>query len=121
MLRLSAERDTLTIVHDQIGNPTSALDLAVALIKIVPKLAVTNSGIYHFVNKGETSWYDFAKAIFEIKNKTCTLSPITTSQYPTAAQRPLYSVLDAQKIEEKFQIAIRHWRTALQEMLLTKY
>jgi len=117
MLRLAGEREALTIVNDQIGNPTSALDLAAVLVEIFPKLSKANSGTYHFGNKGETTWFDFAKTIFEIKSINITLSPITTAQYPTLAQRPLYSVLDTKKVEEEFKVSIRDWKIALSEML----
>jgi len=117
MLRLAKEKNELTIVNDQIGNPTSALDFAMTLVKIIPKLSKANSGIYHFGNRGQVSWFDFARTIFEIKNINISFSPIVTSQYPTFAQRPLYSVLNAQKIEKEFDLCIRDWETALIEML----
>ncbi|MFC4738420.1 dTDP-4-dehydrorhamnose reductase [Flavobacterium ponti] len=114
MLRLGAEREELSVVNDQIGTPTNAVDLAEALIKIVESchaelVSASNYGIYNFSNEGECSWYDFAKKIFEINNITIDLHPIPTKDYPTPAKRPAYSVLDKSKIKIVFGIEINNW------------
>lgn len=118
MLRLASERDSLSIVNDQIGTPTNAVDLAEALINIIQKtnnsqLAIGNFGIYHFSNEGECIWYDFAKKIFEIHKIEINLNPIPTSGFPTPAKRPKYSVLDKSKIKKVFGVEIMNWEESL--------
>lgn len=122
MLRLGEERDTLNIVYDQVGTPTYARDIASACLHIVQHLfekPVEQSlyGIYHFSNEGVNSWYDFALAIFELTGIDCQVSPILSSQYPMAAARPAYSVLDKQKIKSTFGLEIPHWRASLKACL----
>jgi len=114
MLRLGNERDQLSIVNDQIGSPTYGADLAAAALALVRKKATP--GIYNFSNADHCSWYDFAKAIFEISGTECAVKPITTEQYPTPAKRPLYSVLDTSKIAGIVGKP-RNWRVALEECL----
>ncbi|WP_264520033.1 dTDP-4-dehydrorhamnose reductase [Flavobacterium sp. N1994] len=112
MLRLASERDSLSVVNDQIGTPTNAVDLAEVLIKIV--LSNKNVfGIYNFSNEGQCSWYDFAKKIFEINNCDIDLKPIPTSSFPTPAKRPKYSVLDKSKIRQVFGIEVKNWEESL--------
>lgn len=120
MLRLASERDSLSVVSDQIGTPTNAVDLAKALIKIClinnQQPTTNNFGIYNFSNEGQCSWYDFAKKIFEINNSTIDLHPIPTTGYPTPAKRPVYSVLDKNKIKSTFGIEIDSWETSLRKI-----
>lgn len=118
MLRLASERDELSVVNDQIGTPTNAVDLAEVLIKIIDSchaelVSVSNYGIYNFSNGGQCSWYDFAKKIFEVNNINIKLQPIPTTSYPTPAQRPVYSVLDKSKIKTVFGIEIEDWEDSL--------
>ena len=113
MLRLGAERDTVNVVCDQIGTPTYAGDLADAIIKITPQINHENAGIYHYTNMGVCSWYDFATAIMKLGGRNCHVRAIPTSEYPTAATRPSYSVLDKSKIINTFDINIPHWHDAL--------
>lgn len=117
MLRLSAEKKELNIVSDQIGAPTYAADLAKTILTILPKIKSENTAIYHFSNEGICTWYDFAKAIFEIKKIDIKVSPINTSAYPTPAKRPMYSVLNTQKIKNTFGISIPHWKDSLEVCL----
>tara|TARA_B110000091_G_scaffold196434_1_gene223840 strand:- start:1043 stop:1900 length:858 start_codon:yes stop_codon:yes gene_type:complete len=117
MLRLANERTELGVIVDQIGTPTYARDLAKVLLEIIPKLNNDNLELYHFSNKGACSWYDFAKAIFDLKEIDIKVNAIETSQYPTAAKRPFYSVLNKNKIENSFQIEIPNWRASLKECL----
>lgn len=114
MLRLGRERDSLGIVADQIGTPTYAADLAAAALALSRSGAP--AGIYNFANSGAASWYDFAHAIFELKQIDCALKPIRTDQYPTPAKRPTFSVLDTQKIAAHAGTP-RHWREALVDCL----
>ena len=113
MLRLASERDSISVVNDQIGTPTNAVDLAKVLIKIIltdnRQPTTDNFGIYNFSNEGQCSWYDFAKKIFEINSIKIDLKPIPTSSFPTPAKRPKFSVLDKTKIKNTFGIRIQKW------------
>ena len=114
MLRLASERDTLSVVADQIGTPTNAVDLAEVLIKIIQSSKYQSSfGIYNFSNEGQCSWYDFANEIFRQNGVSIDLKPIRTSAYPTPAKRPAYSVLDKTKIKKVFAIEIKDWKESL--------
>src|SRR5690606_1493144 len=90
MLRLAAERDELSVVNDQTGTPTQAVDLARALISIIAS-GKDAYGIYHFTNEGQTTWHGFAAEIFRQNNCNVRLNAIPTSQFPTPARRPSYS------------------------------
>lgn len=119
MLRLGAERPELKVVFDQIGTPTYAPDLASAILQIIGKIEAKEiqeaalRGVWHYSNEGVTSWYDFAKAIFEIKNMGCRVLPIETKDFPTPALRPPFSVLNKGKIKACFGLEIPHWRESL--------
>ncbi|MBR2511334.1 MAG: dTDP-4-dehydrorhamnose reductase, partial [Alphaproteobacteria bacterium] len=117
MRRLGAEKAEINVVSDQIGSPTYAADLANAIVKIIPQMNKENSGIYHFTNEGICSWYDFAKEIMEMSELKCLVKPIKSSQYPTAAARPFYSVLDKDKIKLVFGININHWKDSLKKCI----
>ncbi|HEX8269271.1 MAG TPA: dTDP-4-dehydrorhamnose reductase [Flavobacterium sp.] len=116
MLRLASERDSISVVDDQIGTPTNAVDLAEALLQIIEAHAlnpepstVNRFGIYNFSNEGQCSWYDFAKKIFEVNKIEIDLRPIPSSAFPTAATRPKYSVLNKGKLSKFLSIRISHW------------
>ena len=117
MLRLASERDSLSIVSDQIGSPTNAVDLAKAIMQIITKtqhpIPNTQYGIYNFSNEGMSSWYDFAAEIFKINNVVIDVKPIPTSAFPTPAKRPKYSLLDKSKIKNAFEIEIKTWQESL--------
>ena len=116
MLRLASERTSLSVVNDQIGTPTNAVDLANAILKIVEsKTSNDQYGIYNFSNEGQCSWFDFAKKIFEINEVKIELNPIPTTQFPTPAERPKYSVLDKTKIKTTFGIAIQSWEDSIKK------
>jgi dTDP-4-dehydrorhamnose reductase len=112
MLKLGAERDELKIIADQIGSPTYAIDLAAAILDIITA-GGENFGIYHYSNEGVTSWYDFAKGIFDLAGSKVKAYPIRTSEYPTRATRPAFSVMDKAKIKKTFNIEIPYWRDSL--------
>jgi len=119
MLRLAAERDTVSVVNDQTGTPTNANSLAQVLI-LIAKYSFKNPdnpnfGIYNYSNEGECTWYDFAKKIFEVKKINIDLQPIATAAYPAPAKRPAYSVLSKLNITEAFGITILKWQDALQD------
>lgn len=128
MLRLMADKEQISVVSDQSGTPTYAADLAEAILKIISTLKrsahdlptgqagsrlTTHPGIYHFSNEGNITWYDFAVAIKELSGSPCKVSPIPSSQYPTPAKRPFYSVLDKTKIQQTFDIPAKDWKTSL--------
>lgn len=116
MMRLGREKAELGVVFDQIGTPTYARDLAVAIFTAIEK-GVT-PGVYHFSNEGVCSWYDFTKAIHRIAGiTTCNVKPLHTSEYPTPATRPSYSVLDKTKIKETYGIEIPYWENSLEECI----
>jgi dTDP-4-dehydrorhamnose reductase len=112
MLKLGAERDELKIIADQVGTPTYAMDLAACIFDIISS-GKTAYGTYHYSNEGVASWYDFAKAIFDISGTKVKALPIRTHEYPTRAVRPAYSVMDKSKIKQTFGIEISHWRDSL--------
>ncbi|WP_309640196.1 dTDP-4-dehydrorhamnose reductase [Flavobacterium sp.] len=114
MLRLAQERSSVSIVEDQIGTPTHAIDLAKMLLTIIQSKS-KDYGMYHFSNQGSTSWSGFAKKIFEWNHISTNVLPIPTSQYPTPAKRPAYSVLDTSKIKKTFHVSIHHWDIALEQ------
>jgi dTDP-4-dehydrorhamnose reductase len=116
MLRLMAEKESISVVADQWGSPTYAADLAKAILQIIES-GRWLPGIYHFSNAGVINWAQFAEAIGELTNSTCKVSFITTEQYPTPAKRPAYSVMDKSKIASVYQIPIRPWKESLQECL----
>jgi len=116
MLKLGAERDELNIIADQVGTPTYAIDLANAIFDIISSSS-TAYGVYHYSNEGVTSWFDFAKAIFDISETTVKVNPIPGSAYPTKATRPAFSVMDKTKIKETFNIQIPYWRNSLVECI----
>lgn len=126
MLRLAKEREILKVVDDQIGSPTWARDLAGVVTEIakLKKAGEVRTGIYHYSNSGEISWFDFAEAIIEEARamgeelKCARVEPIPTSEYPTPAKRPPYSALSTEKFERDFDIAIEPWRGSLKRMLI---
>ena len=117
MLRLGKEKGSLNVVFDQVGSPTYAADLAGAILSIVKKSEKEPEkfvpGIYHFSDEGVASWYDFAKAIFEISGVNCVVNPVLTAEFPTSAKRPCYSVMDKSKIKNTFELAVPYWRDSL--------
>ncbi len=115
MRKLGAEKESINVVADQVGTPTYAGDLADTIVKIIPQMNKSNSGIYHFTNMGICSWYDFAVEIMEKSGLKCNVNPIKTDEYPTRAERPHYSVLDKSKIQRVFKdIKIQHWKKSLE-------
>ena len=117
MRRLGRDRHELGVIFDQVGTPTYARDLAQAILRIVPQLRGDGTEIYHYSDEGVCSWYDFAKAIFELSGIECKVNPIETTDYPTPAARPHYSLLNKAKIKSAFGLAIPYWRESLGECL----
>ena len=117
ILRLGEERDELGVIFDQVGTPTYAADLARGILNIVPQLNSKEVKVYHYSNEGACSWYDFSKAIFEIAVIQVKVNPIETTQYPTPAKRPFYSVMNKAKIKKEFGFEIPYWKDSLKRML----
>ena len=115
MLRLGEERESLSVVYDQVGTPTYARDLAQVCLNIIsqPGRIDLKGKLYHYSNEGVASWYDFAQAIMDMAGIDCKLNPIESKDYPTPTRRPAYSVLNKAKIKADFGIDIPHWRTSL--------
>ena len=116
MMRLTAEREQLNVVFDQVGTPTYAGDLALAIFSIIEAgVYEGNEGIYHFSNEGVCSWYDFAVEIANVAGNTnCRINPCHSYEFPSPVTRPPYSVLDKTKIKNTFDIDIPHWRESME-------
>jgi dTDP-4-dehydrorhamnose reductase len=119
MQRLLQERDTISVVNDQIGSPTYAADLAQAMMTIVTAKEWT-PGIYNYSNEGEISWYEFVLAIQEIGGYTCEVKGIPSSAYPTPAKRPGYSLLDKTKIKRVYGVSVPDYKESLKKSLKFK-
>ena len=121
MRRLGKERNKLDVIYDQLGTPTNASDLAKTCLDILAYNKETNinakGNVYHYSNEGVASWYDFAKAIMELGKIDCEVIPIETKDYPTAAKRPHFSVLNKAKIKNDFEIEIPYWRDSLAQCI----
>lgn len=115
MLRLTAEKESLNVVFDQVGTPTYAGDLALAIFSIIEgDLYAGNEGIYHFSNEGVCSWYDFAQEIaMAAGHEGCRVQPCHSEEFPSKVTRPAFSVLDKTKIKSTFGIEIPHWRDSM--------
>ena len=116
MMRLTAEKESLNVVFDQVGTPTYAGDLALAIFSIIEAGVYSgNEGVYHFSNEGVCSWYDFAVEIAAAcGNTNCRINPCHSCEFPSPVTRPSYSVLDKTKIKETFDIDIPHWRESME-------
>ncbi|WP_400262037.1 dTDP-4-dehydrorhamnose reductase [Sphingobacterium sp. SG20118] len=118
MLRLMSERDSISVINDQIGSPTAAHDLAKAIVTIINS-DKWEGGLYHYSNEGEISWYDFAVAIRELKQLHCDIKAIPTTSYPTPAKRPRYSLLDKTKIKTVYGVEVPFWKDSLAACLVS--
>ncbi|GAB2975484.1 dTDP-4-dehydrorhamnose reductase [Mucilaginibacter puniceus] len=112
MLKLGADKDEVKIIADQVGTPTYAIDLAAFILHII-EVNSKAYGTYHYSNEGVASWFDFARAIFDISSTDVKTIPIRTDEYPTKATRPAYSVMDKSKAKQTFNIEIPYWRDSL--------
>lgn len=121
MLKLMCEKEEINVVDDQIGNPTYAADLAVAILLMIEKLNsnlnTKHQSIYHYSNTGNISWFQFAQAIQEMSKLNCKVNPVPTSSYPTPAKRSSYSVLNCEAITQDFDIEIKGWKVSLLDCL----
>ncbi len=114
IIKIAQEKPAINVVSDQFGTPTNVSDLVTVILQLIKKPEIESGiDILHFSNLGETSWWEFAKEIVQLNNINCVVNPIKTSDYPTAAERPKYSVLSKTKIQEKYKIEILDWRKSL--------
>lgn len=120
MLKLFSEREEIKIVNDQYGTPTNASDLATAILEIITG-NLFKPGIYHYTNKGETTWFEFANAIKKITNSPIAIHPIPSSEFNSKAQRPRYSVLSLKEFEQTFKQNIPYWEDSLKNALLQDF
>lgn len=127
MMRLGNDRDELNVVADQFGGPSPAKNIAHTLINLAEQYQTDNTlawGTYHYCGNLKTTWYDFAKEIFKqafelgLLNKKVKVNPITTEEYPTAAERPGNSMLDCSKLKTTFGIEMPEWKEALKQVLM---
>ena len=121
MLKLGTQKDEVQVINNQIGSPTYASDLAMAILKIINikknSHNVFHTNVYHFSNVGEVSWYEFAKEIYKIKKYSCQVNPINSNEYPSNAKRPLNTSLNISKIKEEFNIKDLFWKDSLSRFL----
>lgn len=115
-----SSNSSIKVVFDQLGTPTHAYDLAFLVLHIIESGQMDKTGLYHYSNEGTATWFDFAKEINDMLGFTCNVVPCRTSEFPTKAVRPCYSVLDKKKVKETFGIEIPHWRESL-AMLVEEY
>lgn len=117
MIELGKNNKEIKVVYDQIGTPTWAWDLAAAIKAILPQIKSGSKEIYHYSNEGVCSWYDFAAEIMDTCGLDCHVLPVESSEYPTKAIRPPYSVLNKAKIKQEFNLTIPHWKESLKKCL----
>ncbi len=113
MQSLTASKDSLKVVFDQVGTPTFAGDLADAIAHIINTRQLDKTGIYHFSNEGVCSWFDFAKVICELSGNTCDIQPCYSEEFPSPVERPHFSVLDKSKLKSTFGIKVPYWTDSL--------
>lgn len=117
MRQLTATKDSLKVVFDQVGTPTYAGDLAALIHKLVEENLLHHQGIYHFSNEGVCSWYDFAREISELSGNRCDIQPCHSDEFPSRVERPHFSVLDKTKVKETFGIKIPYWKDSLKKCI----
>lgn len=117
MRQLTATKDSLKVVFDQVGTPTYAGDLAALIHKLIEENLLHHQGIYHFSNEGVCSWYDFAREISELSGNRCDIQPCHSDEFPSRVERPHFSVLDKTKVKETFGIKIPYWKDSLKKCI----
>ena len=115
ILKLTAEKDSLKVVFDQVGSPTYAADLAAVIVKAIAD--GTHTGIYHFSDEGVCSWFDFACAIRDLAGNQCDIAPCHSDEFPSPVRRPAFSVLDKTKVKADFNITVPHWYDSLKKCI----
>lgn len=118
MMNLTATKQELKVVFDQVGTPTYALDLAKAITVVLEKFDGSQSGVYHYSNEGVCSWFDFTKMIAEYNGTTaCNVQPCYSCDFPSPVMRPSYSVLDKSKIKSVFGVDVPYWTDSLKKCI----
>lgn len=117
MQELTAEKDTLKVVFDQVGTPTYANDLASIIYKVIEEGMLERQGVYHFSNEGVCSWYDFAQEICRLCGNICDIHPCHSDEFPSKVERPHFSVLDKTKLKMTFGVKVPYWKTSLKRCI----
>ncbi len=117
MRSLTAQKDSLKVVFDQVGTPTYAADLAAAIRHIIETRQLAKTGVYHFSNEGVCSWFDFAKLICELSGNVCDIQPCYSEEFPSPVRRPHFSVLDKSKIKRTFGVTVPYWTDSLRRCI----
>lgn len=117
MRQLTADKDTLKVVFDQVGTPTYAGDLASVIYQVIEENQLYKEGIYHFSNEGVCAWYDFAKEICDLSGNVCDIQPCHSDEFPSKVKRPHFSVLDKTKVKSTFGITVPYWKDSLQKCI----
>lgn len=117
MRKLTAEKDTLNVVFDQVGTPTYAGDLAALIYKVISERMTDRQGIYHFSDEGVCSWYDFAVEICSLSGNVCDIRPCHSDEFPSKVKRPHFSVLDKTLVKNTFGIGIPYWKDSLKKCI----
>lgn len=117
MRQLTADKDALKVVFDQVGTPTYAGDLASVIYQVIEENQLYKEGIYHFSNEGVCSWYDFAKEICELSGNNCDIQPCHSDEFPSKVKRPHFSVLDKTKVKSTLGITVPYWKDSLRECI----
>jgi len=113
ILKLSTEKESISVVSDQIGSPTYANDLAKTILQVLPLIKSSGVQIYHYANEGECSWFQFAEEIIKLSKNKCEVIPVSSSTFNSKAKRPNFSLLNTTKIQQEFDVKIPHWKDAL--------
>jgi len=117
MMNLTASKDNLNVVFDQVGTPTYAKDLALLIHGIIENGKLDKQGLYHYSNEGAVSWFDFAKAICDLSGNICDIQPCHSDEFPSKVKRPSYSVLDKTKVKATFGVKIPYWLDSLKDCI----
>lgn len=117
MQQLTATKNVLKVVFDQVGTPTYAGDLANLIYTVIEEEMLDKQGIYHFSNEGVCSWYDFAKEIAELSGNSCEVQPCHSDEFPSKVKRPHFSVLDKTKVKETFGVTVPYWKDSLKKCI----
>jgi dTDP-4-dehydrorhamnose reductase len=120
ILKLSNEKEKISVVSDQIGSPTCANDLALVILQMIPLIKNKSVQIYHYANKGKCSWFQFADEIVTFSGHSCIVEPIPSEAFETKANRPKFSLLNTKKIESAFHLDIPYWKDSLKNCLLDR-
>ena len=115
MLKLSKEKNQISVVSDQIGSPTNACDLAKTILQLIPKIKSNGVELYHYANKGKCSWFLFAEKIIKLSKNECKVVPVSSTEFKSKASRPNFSLLNTDKIQQKFDVIIPHWKDSLEK------